>query len=50
MKLPEILRLWHLLDYLDIRLADVNSSVMNDETQELSRGYTKHALECIIFN
>jgi len=47
MKLPEILRLRHLLDCLDIRLAGLNSFVMSDEEQELSRSYTKHTLEWI---
>ena len=46
-KPPEILGLRHLLDCLDIRLADLNSSVMNDEMHELSRGYTIQALEWI---
>ena len=44
---PEILRLRHLLDCLDIRLVNLNPSVMNDKAQELSICNTTHALEWI---
>jgi len=46
-KLLEILRFRLILDCLDLRLVFLNSSMMKDETQELSRSDTKCAPEWI---
>jgi len=50
MNLLEILRLKHLLDYVDLRLVDLNSSVMNNETQELLEVAANVHLSGFIFN
>jgi len=47
MKLIEIFRLRHLLDCYDLRLIDLNPSVMNNETQEFYRSDAKCAFEWV---